>query len=106
MLARNEGLLARCVRKLDLVGPTINVSGYTLVSVDVLVSMRNLRSLSIFNDPFQTETRFRESVEALKEGCTSLTSVTFDVSSKELTYSTSMALHGIERITWRNRDCK
>ena len=106
MLARNEGLLARCVRKLVLIGPTFNFLDYPLVSVDVLASMRNLRSLSILNEPFQTETRFRESVEALKEGCTSLTSVTFDVSSKEFIYSTPMALHGIERITWRNRDCK
>jgi len=106
MLTRNEGLVARCVRRLDLVGPTINVPGYPLVSVDVLASMRNLRSLSILNDPFQNETQFRESVEALKEGCTSLTSVTFDVSSKEFTYNTPMALHRIERITWRGRDCK
>ena len=107
-LRRNEKLLklALWVRRLDLVGPIINVSDHRVVLVDALASMRNLRSLSILDHPFQNETHFRETVEILKENCTSLTSVTFDVSSTEFAHNAQMALHGVERITWKDRDCK
>ena len=107
-LKRNEKLLklALWVRRLDLVGPIINVSDHRVVLVDALASMRNLRSLSILDHPFQNETHFRETVEMLKENCTSLTSVTFDVSSTEFAHNAQMALHGVERITWKDRDCK